>query len=133
MAQCLYFYTYCSSLSVGCYLYTDEKRTTIVSAGWVSNGTNVYSVNSSGMITAITACSSCQPDGTFLNTSCSGCDLYYVYANGNCGTYSTFIESNSASCGCGSSYYCSCYEYDCDPYPNPCYYYSCNTCLPPQP
>jgi len=56
MAQCLSFYTYCSSLGVNCYLYSDIKRTTPVSAGWVSNGTTNWTINSSGMITGQAAC-----------------------------------------------------------------------------
>ena len=56
MAQCLSFYTYCSSLAVNCYLYTDVKRTTPVSAGWVSDGTTNWTINSSGMITGTAAC-----------------------------------------------------------------------------
>lgn len=110
MSYCVSFYTYCSSLSVGCYLYTDVKRTTTVSAGWVSDGTNVYSVNSAGMITAVNACSNCQPSGTFITSYCSGYDLYYTYANGNCGTYNSLYESNSATCGYTP--------------PSTCYYYA---------
>jgi hypothetical protein len=130
MAQCLSFYTYCSNLSVGCYLYTDEKRVTTVSAGWISDGTNVYSVNSSGMITAITACSNCQPSGTFITSYCGGggYDLYFTYANGSCGTYDSIQEYNSSICGYSSGYSCSCWGYDCDPYPDPCYYYGCSFC-----
>ena len=127
MAQCLSFYTYCSSLSVGCYLYTNEKRTTTVSAGWVSNGTNVYSVNSSGMITTVTACASCPSYQTLLSTYCDGTTLYGTYADGYCGTFDEILEFNSNSCGY-SSYYCTCYNYECDPYPNPCYYYGCYEC-----
>lgn len=56
MAQCLSFYTWCSTLGVGCYLYTNIKRTTPVSAGWVSDGTTNWQVNSSGMITGSAAC-----------------------------------------------------------------------------
>jgi hypothetical protein len=56
MAQCLVFYTYCSSLGVNCYLYTDVKRSTPVSAGWVSDGTTNWTINSSGMITGTAAC-----------------------------------------------------------------------------
>lgn len=56
MAQCLSFYTYCSSLGVNCYLYTDVKRSTPVSAGWVSDGTTNWIINSSGMITGTAAC-----------------------------------------------------------------------------
>lgn len=101
MAQCLQFYTWCNygNLGVGCYLYTDIKRSTPVSTGWVSDGANVYSVNSSGMITAITACSGCQPNGTFITSYCVDYDLYFTYADGNCGTYDSFSESNSLTCG----------------------------------
>lgn len=56
MAQCLQFYTWCSTLGVNCYLYTDIKRTNPVGAGWVSDGTTSYQVNSSGMIIATAAC-----------------------------------------------------------------------------
>ena len=40
MAQCLPFYSYCSILTTGCYLYTNVKRTATVGAGWVSDSTN---------------------------------------------------------------------------------------------
>ena len=56
MAQCLPFYSYCSTLTIGCYLYTDIKRTATVAAGWVSDGTTSYQVNSSGVIIATAAC-----------------------------------------------------------------------------
>jgi hypothetical protein len=56
MAQCLSFYTYCSSLGVNCYLYTNVKRTSTVAAGWVSDGTTNWTINSSGMITGQAAC-----------------------------------------------------------------------------
>ena len=132
MAYCLPIYTFCTDVNFGvnCYVYTDPKRTTPVSTGWLSNGGNVYSVNSAGMITAVTACSSCPVVDTYLYISCSGCDLYYVYADGNCGTYSTLVAYNSSDCGCGG-YYCSCWGWDCDPYPNPCYYYGCSECAAP--
>jgi hypothetical protein len=293
MAQCLSFFSPCSTITTGCYLYTDIKRTATVGAGWVSDGTTSYQVNSSGMIigtspcvfnyrsyllgsdgstgtvywkdcngitqsvyndgqgnwnnvvacalegsfTAVgsnlysgtnfdvymsigypcdcnnlNACHSytitstrnnagapgsiiwvdcnggyhnvpglpygqtmtvcakkgrvwnfstandgighigsqgvtsytgggtrgivdngvCLPNGTFINTVCrNNYDLYYIYANGAGGTYETLIESNSATCGYTvSDYYCSCFGYDCDPYPNPCYYYACTNCTP---
>ena len=275
MAQCLSFYTWCSPLGVGCYLYTDVKRTTPVSAGWVSDGTTSWVINSSGMITGAAACSYnyyayrlavtspvfsifiswidcsnnfqsinlynpgndlyehiidcavegsiytnvymgiqrsvyavadptnpnqcteysyptplydgsqnnnvmiwkncngdrqiqyfynpnsqfqpgptsafnfcargsvvfqasprvtksselCLPYGTYMGQTCIDCHLYNVYADGNGGTYNTIEELNSPTCECGfTDYYCSCYGYDCDPYPNPCYYYSCSSC-----
>jgi hypothetical protein len=56
MAQCLSFYTYCSSLGVNCYLYNNIKRTSTVAAGWVSDGTTNWTINSSGMITGQAAC-----------------------------------------------------------------------------
>lgn len=283
MAQCLSFYTYCSSLGVNCYLYTDIKRTTPVSAGWVSDGTTNWTINSSGMITGTAACvynyrayrfgsngsagtiswtdcngarqsvyntgagnweyivpcalegsitwnggsfgcymsigfpcdcsnlntcksytitssntnglgsilyvdcngvtqqivhpsngsattvcarqgsvwnfatndgighigsqgvtgytgggtrgivdnGNCLPYGTYMGQTCIDCHLYNVYADGNGGTYNTIEELNSPTCECGFyDYYCSCYGYDCDPYPNPCYYYSCSSCAP---
>jgi len=75
--------------------------------------------------------SGCQANGTYLVDYCDGYSLYYTYADGNCGTYDTLIESNSATCGyVVNNYYCDC-GYGCDPYPNPCYYYSCNECPAP--
>jgi hypothetical protein len=56
MAQCLPFYSYCSSLTTGCYLYTNPKRTATVEAGWISDGTTSYQVNSSGMIIGTSNC-----------------------------------------------------------------------------
>jgi hypothetical protein len=56
MAQCLPFYSYCSSLTTGCYLYTDIKRTATVGPGWVSDGTTSYQVNFSGMIISTSNC-----------------------------------------------------------------------------
>jgi hypothetical protein len=124
--QCLSFNSTCSTLAYGCYLYTDDKKTIPVSTGWISDGTNVYSINSSGMITAVIACTSCQPSGTYITYYCSGYDLYYTYADGNCGTYDTLIEYNSATCGY-MDYTCDC-GYGCALYANPCYYYGCYNC-----
>jgi hypothetical protein len=56
MAQCLPFYSYCSSLTTGCYLYTDIKRTATVGPGWVSDGTTSYQINFSGMIISTSNC-----------------------------------------------------------------------------
>lgn len=103
MAQCLSFFTFCSTLAIGCYVYTDIKRTTPVSSGWVSDGTNVYTVNSSGMIIAIDLCNNCTPSGTFITSYCDGCTLYYTYADGNCGTYDQIEGFDRSECGgfCG--------------------------------
>ena len=126
MANCTYFYTWCSSLAVNCYLYTNPKRTATVPAGYISDGTSVITVNSSGMITAIGSCSNYPVYGTFLYQSCTGCDLYWVYADGYGGNYSTFIQSNSPTCGCGF-YYCDC-GYGCNSQADPCYYTGCSEC-----
>ncbi len=126
--SCVTFYTWCSTLGVGCYLYTNIKRTATVSAGYVSNGTTVYTVNSSGMITATAACSSCQASGTYITYYCTGTTLYYTYADGNCGTYDTLIEYNSATCGYESyPYYCDCGG-GCAGSVDPCYYNACFEC-----
>lgn len=113
MAQCLSFYTYCSSLGVGCYLYTDIKRTTTVSAGWVSDGTTNWSINSSGMITGVASCN-VSPNWVlaFGSYTCVGCDKHYVEVDNNpySPTYGNtrtggVAESNSTYCGgcCGQS------------------------------
>ena len=129
--QCLSFNSTCSTLIYGCYLYTDDKKTVPVSTGWISNGTNVYSINSSGMITAVTACSSCQADETYIESFCTGTTLYYTYADGNCGTYNTLIEYNSATCGYESNpYYCDCGG-GCAGSVDPCYYNACSECPAP--
>jgi hypothetical protein len=84
-------------------------------------------------LTSVPPSPACPPYGTYVDQYCSGVDLYYIYADGGCSTYDAIYESNSPTCGGGGgfeSYYCSCYGYDCDPYPNPCYYYSCSSCAP---
>ena len=56
MAQCLSYFSTCSTLSTGCYLYSNPKRTATVPAGWVFDGTTNWIINSSGMITGTVAC-----------------------------------------------------------------------------
>jgi len=97
MAQCLSFFSYCSSLGVGCYLYTDPKRTTPVGAGWVSDGTTSYQVTSSGLI--ITASSCNIPYGTYLYSQCDVCNLVAIRADGYGGSYQAeVIQYNTEAC-----------------------------------
>lgn len=56
MAQCLSYFSTCSTLSTGCYLYSNPKRTATVPAGWVFDGTTNWIINSSGMITGTASC-----------------------------------------------------------------------------
>lgn len=142
MAQCLQFYTYCSSLGVGCYLYTDIKRTTTVSAGWISDGNINWTINSAGMITGTANCN-VSPDWTlaFGSYTCVGCNKHYVEVDNNpySATYGNtrtagVAEYNSTYCGgcCGqstaadwtiifSSYGCSgCDKYYMEYDANPC-------------
>jgi hypothetical protein len=85
MAECLYFHTYCSTLGVGCYLYSDIKRTTPVSAGWVSDGATSWQINSSGMITSQAAC----VVAPYL--ACYALEITYGFANSACfGSDDTF-------------------------------------------
>jgi len=49
-------FTDCFTLAVGCILYTSNSGTTPVAAGYYSNGTDCYTVNSSGVITSIGVC-----------------------------------------------------------------------------
>ena len=65
---CVCIYSNCSSLSSGCYLYTDLSLTSPVPAGYYSDGTTCFTVSgTSGLIT-----------GT---SSCSPATTYYVYAD----------------------------------------------------
>jgi hypothetical protein len=83
MAQCLPFYSYCSSLTTGCYLYTNVKRTATVGAGWVSDGTTSYQVNSSGMIISTSNC--------VFNYR-----AFYLFSTGYAGTVS-WIDCNGTT------------------------------------
>jgi hypothetical protein len=55
MAANILYYSSCSTLIVGCFLYTDSTALTLVADGFYSNGTNCYTVVN-GQITAISAC-----------------------------------------------------------------------------
>jgi len=96
MAQCTYFFSPCSSLGVGCYLYTDPKRTTTLGAGWVSDGTSNYQINSAGLIISASSCNI--PYGTFLYSECVGCDLVAVRADGYGGSYQQVMQYNTEEC-----------------------------------
>jgi hypothetical protein len=63
---------------VNCYLYSDIKRTTPVSAGWVSDGTTNWTINSSGMITSQAAC----VVPPYL--ACYALEITYGFANSAC-------------------------------------------------
>jgi hypothetical protein len=85
MAQCLSFYSFCPSLGVNCYLYNNIKRTSTVAAGWVSDGTTNWTINSSGMITGQAAC----VVPPYL--ACYALEITYGSANGGCfGNNDTF-------------------------------------------
>lgn len=49
------FWSICTSLSVGCYVYDDPALTVPAASGYYSNGTTCYTV-SGGQITVIGAC-----------------------------------------------------------------------------
>jgi hypothetical protein len=49
------FYSICSTLVVGCKLYTNDLATTLVADGYYSNGTTCYQVVN-GIITVISTC-----------------------------------------------------------------------------
>lgn len=93
-------YSNCNPINAGgsCYLYEDQALTTVARGGRYSDNTNCYTVNSSGLVTSVSAC--CAAYGTFINAFCSGGALYYNYADGSCGTYSQLISSCDAGCGC---------------------------------
>jgi hypothetical protein len=76
---------------------------------------------------------SCPPPGIQDGDAyCNGYNYVALFTDGNCGTYEGVIYYNYSGCGYQESgYYCDC-GFGCESYPNPCYYYSCNACLPPQ-
>jgi photosystem II stability/assembly factor-like uncharacterized protein len=76
---------------------------------------------------------SCPPSGIQVEDAyCNGYNYVALFTDGNCGTYEDVIYYNYSGCGYQESgYYCDC-GFGCESYPNPCYYYSCNACLPPQ-
>lgn len=53
------YYSNCGTLNAGgtCYLYNDPGLLSIAAAGKYSDGTNCFTVNSSGLITASESCS----------------------------------------------------------------------------
>lgn len=86
----VYYYSNCTTLGVGCYLYSDSACTTPVSNGYYSNGTTCWQVTGgSGYISSENACSSClcysiiNETGSSINyyyTACGG--IYDVYSLG---------------------------------------------------
>lgn len=91
------FYSSCSTLSVGCILYTNIALTLPVQAGFYSNGVTCNTVNSAGQITAIGPCpeittttSTTDPNViTFTNICCANvengpCSLIQVQSGQTC-------------------------------------------------
>lgn len=92
------YYSNCSTLSIGCYLYDDSNLTIPVTNGYYSDGTNCYETCCGGYILGITGCPPpCPPYGTYLYTTCffnPGCgssDTVDVYADGVCGEYYQYL------------------------------------------
>lgn len=113
----------CNPLAVNCYLYNDQAKTSPVVAGYYSDGDNCFTVNSSGMITAVSSCttnvvliSACVPN--FMN-----CNTYYtfvayadtnvntnvdvsIYWSGDLGGFSSTVITipSGSACNSGSIY-----------------------------
>lgn len=49
-------YTYCSSLQPGCIMYNDIKRTSVYANGFISDGNQYWSTNSSGALQSPISC-----------------------------------------------------------------------------
>lgn len=49
-------YSYCSSLQPGCPIYNDIKRTSLYTNGYISNGSQYWTTNASGILQAPLAC-----------------------------------------------------------------------------
>lgn len=66
----IYYYSNCSSLTTGCFLYDDSGLTTPVSNGYYSDGTNCFTVTGgNGEITSISACTTTTTSTTTTTTT----------------------------------------------------------------
>lgn len=84
----LNIFTTCSTLSVGCILYTDSGLTTQVSDGYYSDGTNCYTVGSSIAYGRIDSISTCTTLGEIDITNVSyDIEIGSVYVGGAIATY----------------------------------------------
>lgn len=81
------YYSNCSTLNAlgTCFLYTDPALINIAPAGKYSNGSNCYTVNTSGLITAV---DSCAPSITIT--------VYYS-DTGGCSGDSIVVTKNGAT------------------------------------
>lgn len=93
-------YSNCNPINAGgsCYLYEDQGLTTVARQGYYSDNTNCYTVNSSGLVTAVSSC--CPAYGTYSYSACSGGAWYDYYNDGYCGFYSVLSIACYAPCGC---------------------------------
>lgn len=83
-----YYYSNCTTLAVGCYLYTDSACTNPVSNGFYSNGTTCWQVTGgSGYISAESACPSCLCY-SITNETGSSINYYYIVCGGTYDVYS---------------------------------------------
>lgn len=51
------YYSNCSSLTTGCYLYTNTCLTSPVSNGYYSDGSSCYTISGGGYISSVSSCS----------------------------------------------------------------------------
>lgn len=78
------FYSNCSSLSIGCYLYTNYARTNPVIDGYFSDGTTCYTVTGgSGYISNISTCSTFVTIDTYTPATMNCFAFYDFAANSN--------------------------------------------------
>lgn len=83
----LNYYSNCTTLGIGCYLYTDSACTTPVSNGYYSDGTTCWQVTGgSGYISDESACSGCLCY-SIINETSSEINYYYTPCGGTYGTY----------------------------------------------
>jgi hypothetical protein len=94
-------YSNCSTISVGCYLYSNVSMTAPVNPGFYSDSNYCYTVTPGGYVGSVASCSGCPTYGTYAYPSCEfisslGCTgTVDYYHDGNCGYYSQIV-----SCGC---------------------------------
>jgi len=95
------YYSSCSTLAVNCYVYWDAGLSDPAANAYLSNGTNCYTTNGSGMITSITACTTSY-QVTFYAAAgsdiTSGAEFNVYYSED--GTNWTFLAGPLSSTSC---------------------------------
>lgn len=89
-----YYYSNCSTITVGCYLYTNTGLTTPVSNGYYSDGTNCFTVTGgSGYVSSVDTCAEFITIDTYTPTSMT-CQTSYTFTAATFGNVNVNVNVN---------------------------------------